>query len=68
MSCDCPDCRDWYSDHPDIHACVEALVCDFSANAWSRVPHADKTVAGVRAVIATGFGKRAANAVRITVH
>jgi hypothetical protein len=66
--CDCPDCRDWHHDNPDVHACVAALVCDFSANAFCRVPHQDKTIDGIRAVIRTGFGPRAANAVRITVH
>jgi hypothetical protein len=43
-------------------------MADFSANAFSRIPHADKTVDGIRAVIETGFGKRIASRVRIRVH
>jgi hypothetical protein len=68
--CDCPECLpalSLFSDNPQVHAAVAALVRDFSGNAFSRVPHAD-TVDGIRAVIATGFGKRAAQGVRIRVH
>jgi hypothetical protein len=69
--CECPDClraRDRYSDNDKVHACVAALMNRFDANPFAREEHADKTIDGIRAVIETGFGKRAAARVRIRVH
>jgi hypothetical protein len=47
---------------------VQALVRNFTVNAFSRVPHEDKTIAGIRRIVTTGWGKAAARDVRISVH
>jgi hypothetical protein len=69
--CDCPECRTrraGYSDNPTIDLCVQALVANFTVNAFCRVPHEDKTISGIRRIITTGWGKAAARQIRITCH
>jgi hypothetical protein len=68
--CECEECRyaREYSDHPEVDTCVRALVANFDVNAFSRVPHEDKTIDGIRRIITTGWGRNEAKAIRITVH
>jgi hypothetical protein len=77
--CDCPECqacechecvrrRSRYSDNPEVHEAVRELISRFERDPWSNPEHANHTVAGVVATIACGWGKRAAESVRITVH
>ena len=69
--CECPECRhmrEAYSDHPEVNAAVRELMHRFERDVYSNPEHAEKTVAGIRAIIATGWGKRWADDVRLTVH
>jgi hypothetical protein len=78
-ACDCPECqacechecvrrRSRYSDIPEIDAAVRELASRFERDPWANPVHADKTVAGIRNIIRVGWGKRAADGVRIVVH
>jgi hypothetical protein len=67
----CHECvrrRSRFSDNPEVDAAVRELIGRFERDPWANPVHADKTVSGVKAVIAMGWGKRAADDVRITVH
>jgi hypothetical protein len=69
--CECPECRhmrEAYSDHPEVNAAVHEMMLRFEADPWSNPPFAHATVAGIRAVIKVGWGKRWADDVRLTVH
>jgi hypothetical protein len=70
-ACECPQCRTrraGYSDDPEINAAVRELVSRFERDPWSNPEHCNHTILGVKAVIAVGWSKRAAEGVRITVH
>jgi hypothetical protein len=68
--CECVPCRyaNEFSDDPEVDVAVRALIRSFNENPFSRVPHQDKTISGIRRAIAHGWGKAAARHIRITVH